>query len=494
MFQTSSLSRRSFPRLCGIPAAGFLLALWLSGNVNGAGPPEAFEKVVEGRGTAYAVHPTLDGGYILTGSISFVGEDDVLLLKTDALGNFLWQTSFGDPGAGGDWGTDVEVASDGGYLILGATDSLEIPPGLGGLYLIRTDSQGGLLWERTCGGMYAAEVKETGDGGYVAVGTTPGLDNGHVDSDTDWDMYLVKVGGQGNLLWSKVYGHTKEDYGASVDLTPDGGYILAGTSTFSPDTDVLIVKVDAEGAVEWERTLDLGEGEHGYGIQSSPLGGFLVAAGGYTYGPDLRVLWSHYLVRLDGGGEVLWTKTLQDLGRTDVERFLVTPDGGCVLAGGTWTSDGDSDVYLARTDPDGNLLWERTFGGSWRQFAESVEPASDGGYIIAGGGLYLVKTDEAGNTNAHRQLPGDSNGDGVLDISDGIYILRNLFFGEGNGFPCGGRLEDPSNVRLLDFNGDSGVDVSDAVGTFMHLFLGGPGHYLGSRCVSFLEGCPELCK
>jgi hypothetical protein len=91
------------------------------------------------------------------------------------------------------------------------------------------------------------------------------------------------------------------------------------------------------------------------------------------------------------------------------------------------------------------------------------------------------------------QIPGDSNQDGDLDISDAIFLLRFLFAGTVAALPCGdGTIEDPANVLLADFNGDGRIDLSDAVSTLRHLFLGAGPHSLGRNC-TVIAGCESRC-
>jgi hypothetical protein len=105
-------------------------------------------------------------------------------------------------------------------------------------------------------------------------------------------------------------------------------------------------------------------------------------------------------------------------------------------------------------------------------------------------GFVLASLREEGG----RQLPGDCNQDGDLDLSDGICLLGNLFLGTPATLPCeSGRPGTNGHVLLLDSNGDSDLDLSDAIGVLGYLFNGGPPHVLGVECVSIL-GCPSACQ
>ena len=184
----------------------------------------------------YSVQQTTDGGYIICGG----GNNDVYLIKTDGNGVEQWSQTFG--GNGGDWGESVQQTTDGGYIITGYLFSLIFD---GGVYLIKTDSNGIEQWNQTYGqeGDWGSSVQQTTDGGYIICGWTSFIN--------DHDVYLIKTDVNGDSLWTKTFGGTSHDWGSSIQQTTDGGYIICGwlTDTFVNNSDVYLIKTDGNGNV-----------------------------------------------------------------------------------------------------------------------------------------------------------------------------------------------------------------------------------------------------
>ena len=195
---------------------------------------------------ANSVIQTTDGGYIFAGytnSFSIGNNFDFYLVKTNSIGDTLWTKTYG--GTGDDEAMSVWQNSDGGYIIAGSTESF----GAGGkdVYLIRTDSIGDTLWTKTYGGIYldiGASVQQTTDGGFIIVGYTESF------SSSD-DIYLIKVNSNGDTLWTRIIGDAGlNETGSSVQQTTDGGFIIGaswGASTCMTCNSAYLIKTDSNG-------------------------------------------------------------------------------------------------------------------------------------------------------------------------------------------------------------------------------------------------------
>jgi len=313
-----------------------------------------------------------------------------------------WEKTFG--GTSRDFANSVQETSDGGYIIAGETSSFGAVNS--DVYLIKTDAQGQELWNQTFGGTsfdFANSVQATSDGGYIIAGRTSffGADNDNTD------VYLIKTDAQGQELWSQTFGGTSEDLANSVQATSDGGYIIAG-ETFSfgeGGGDVYLIKTNAQGGELWNQTFGGTSFDFANSVQATSDGGYIIAGGASSFGTGNSDV---YLIKTDAQGGELWNQTFGGTSFDFANSVQATSDGGYIITGCTQSfGEGDFDVYLIKTDAQGQELWSQTFGGTGSDVANSVQATSDGGYIIAGwtesfgeGGLdvYLIKTDAQGNT------------------------------------------------------------------------------------------------
>jgi len=361
-----------------------------------------------------SVQQTSDGGYIVCGRTESFGngDDDIYLIKTDSQGNSLWTKTYG--GNSDDIGSCVQQTNDGGYIICGITLSSGNDMDI---YLIKTDGNGIELWNNTFGGTSWEEgnsVQQTTDGGYIITGKKGG------------DVYLIKTDGNGDSLWTNTYNNIPNSFseGNFIQQTTVGDLVICGVvETFSPIDRryVYLIKTDGNGIQQWYQTYSNPVYNNtGMEFKETSDGGYII-----TGETDTDV----YLIKTDGNGDSLWTKTF---GGSDEEKgnsIQQTTDGGYIICGETESfGNGDEDVYLIKTDGNGDSLWTRTFGGSGEENGNSVQQTTDGGYIISGrtysfgsgdGDVYLIKTDGNGNITSTFNIPTPSSNrklEKVVDI------------------------------------------------------------------------------
>jgi hypothetical protein len=351
-----------------------------------------------------SVQQTTDGGYIVAGSTySFGNECQVYLVKTNASGDTLWTKNYGEMLK--EEGMSVQQTSDGGYIILGDR--------VNDFYLIKTNTTGDTLWTRPYGWQNWAEgrsVRQTADGGYIIAGSTY-LDNRYSDQ-----FFVVKTNASGDTLWTRSYGGSDFDRGHSVQQTFDGGYIAAGMVwSFGNQQQVYLIRFDAFGDTLWTRNYGGPYWEWGHSVQQTSETGFIIAAGTGSFGNGCQV----NLIKTNAAGDTLWTRAYGGAGYDEGWSVQQTTDGGYIVAGET-RSFGDSDqVYLIKTNASGDTLWTRTFGGADVDYGFCTQQTTDGGYIIAGSTwsfgdsaqVYLIKTDANGNVGIEtpvRQLDGST--------------------------------------------------------------------------------------
>ncbi len=313
---------------------------------------QLWNKTYGGAGNDYAfsVIQTSDGGYAIAGrTFSFgAGYSDFWLVKTNSAGNQLWSKTYGGPNYDG--ACFVVQTSDGGYALAGWTSSF----GAGNydFWLVRTDSSGNQLWVKTYGGAgddEAFSVVQSSDGGYALLGRTNSSGAG------GYDFWLVKTNSAGDQLWNKTFGGTGDDEPWSMVHTTEDGYALAGytTSYGAGSTDFWLVKTDSSGNKLWNKTYGGTGYDEAYSVVQSSDGGYALAGYTTSYGVgsyDFR------LVKTDSAGSQLWSHNYGGAGDDEACIVVQSSDGGYALAGYTASfGAGNYDFWLVKTDSVGSV-------------------------------------------------------------------------------------------------------------------------------------------
>ncbi|MBU0769630.1 MAG: hypothetical protein KJ687_11130, partial [Proteobacteria bacterium] len=315
----------------------------------------------------------------LGGKTNFFGAGswDFWVVKTDASGDCTWSRTFG--GNNFDQCFSVEHTTDGGYVFGGYTWSFGA--GLMDFWIVKTNANGDSLWSRTFGGSrndICYSVQQTADGGYILGGRTESFGYGLSD------FWVMKTDVNGDSVWSRTFGGIGEDDCHSVQQTADGGYIFAGcTESYGVGYyDFWLIKTDPYGTVEWHHTFGGISYDVCLSVQQTTDGGYI--CGGYTdsFGAGYEDFW---LLRVDANGDSLWSRTFGGSGEDVCYSILKTDDDGYVLGGYTSSyGAGSKDIWLLKTDDNGMEVWSRTFGGDRNDYCSSLQRATDGGYILGG--------------------------------------------------------------------------------------------------------------
>jgi hypothetical protein len=348
----------------------------------------------------HEIMQTSDGGYIGIGQTDEDQEEryDILVVKTDAEGEFHWQQIIGTKGEY-DIGICVEEAED-GFVIGGA-----LTDGNQQRYMAKLSTEGEFIWQKTYpnernGMIRGIDVLENGD--LVTTGYKNCGQPGFVFIADNSNGFIMKTNSEGDVIWEKPL---SEAQAAKVrkEISGDGFALCTTTNMNDPEVpqDMCLIKTDGEGNEIWKKNYGGDSDEHCYDFDLADDGGYIL--GGHTRSPSYGVVnWDFLMMKIDSKGNEEWHRTFGQPRGYDPE-FIhdeaygvrQTPDGGYVMTGGTGdeyrysesgSPYGSSDiwkVYVVKVNRDGELEWEAVYGGNNANNAgEYLGLTKDGGYII----------------------------------------------------------------------------------------------------------------
>jgi uncharacterized repeat protein (TIGR01451 family) len=409
-----------------------------------------------------------------------------------------WQHTIG--GNNRDQLFSIQQTADGGYIFGGNSmsdssfDKTENSRGGRDYWIVKTDSMGNILWQKTLGGSgsdYLHYVHQTSDGGYILGGESDSGISGEKTAVSHgvYDLWILKLDSLRNIEWQKSIGGNALDYFGSMESTMDGGYIIGGYSQSDSSgdktenaiggLDYWILKIDSAGNIQWQNTIGGAGLEYLVSIHQTADSGFIV--GGYSdsqaNGDKTEISLGqedYWIVRLDRTGNILWQNTIGGNLSDKLSALEITYDGGYILSGTSLSNiSGDKtensilaslDYWVVKTDSLGQIQWQKTIGGDNSDIATSIHNTLDGGYFICGysksnisadktedclglDDYWIMKSDSAGNIKWSNTIGGDSIDylTSALEIRDGQYII--------GGFSYSGISGDKSELHrgMADF-------------------------------------------
>lgn len=368
---------------------------------------------------------TLDGGYIVAGSTGSYGTGgDIYLLKLDENGERIWSAYYG--GTGAESASSVEQLPTGEYVVAGLSSS-DGNTGYDG-YLIKVDAAGGLIWEKHYGTpewdfLHDLEVDGTG---YYLVGTTYGSTAG------DSDIWLIRTDLEGEVIWERVVGGIGGDEGRGLVAAEDGGCVLAATKG-TPDggSDAYLLKYSNAGVLEWDTVVGTDSADIAFSVTRTSDGGYVL--GGSTRG------FSQYsemmLVKVNENGEPQWFSHTGQIADWEGREVRERGNGGLAMVGYTKAFGlGGRDVYLLVTNSMGDFEFGTTYGGGDDDEGWALDLTTDGGFVCAGSSksfgpgscaMFVIKSSEDGLTASET----------VVEYLDPVVIPDNARPGTNVLFP-----------------------------------------------------------
>lgn len=348
---------------------------------------------------AFAVAKTQDGGYVVLGYTQSIDGDivdkpttdfDYWVVKYDAENNLVWSRTFG--GSLDDRGSDIIETTDGGFAIIGYSSSndqdVSINNGLQDYWIAKLDANGILVWEKSfgyVGGDKGNTLIQTNDGGFLILGTldvtASGGDGNTKAKHAGGDYWAIKLDASGNKQWSKYYGGSNTETPYDVIETQDNHFVIIGSSD-SEDVDITnskgsydfwVIKISSTGTLIWEKSFGGDEIDTGRGIVEANDGNYILVGDTRSIDQDVSQnsgaadLW---FVKIAPSGEILNEKTFGG-SSFDVARSInKTQDNGFIISGSSRSADGDlssnqgqNDAWLLKLDANANITWQKTIGG-----------------------------------------------------------------------------------------------------------------------------------
>lgn len=329
----------------------------------------------------FSIQQTSDGGYTVVGwTDSFGTERDAWVLKLKPDGAVEWQKTYG--GGNSDEASFIQQTKGGGYIVAGTTGSFA--PRLDDLWVLKLKANGGIEWQKTYGGDDfdgASSIHQTRDGGYIVAGETHSFGVGETD------FWVLKLRPDGSIEWERTYGGDRWDVPSSIQQTRDEGYIVAGyTGSFVPGgqetPDLWVLKLRPDGTVEWEKIYGGDDWDSADSIQQTSDGGYIAAGETRSFGTgDVMDFW---VLKLRPDGTVEWQKTYGGEHWDLAHAIQQTSDGGYIVAGEIEFAGRGDDAWVLKLRHDGSVEWQKRYGGDKPEGAHFIQQTRDGGYIVAG--------------------------------------------------------------------------------------------------------------
>ena len=327
-----------------------------------------------------------------------------------------WIKTFG--GSNEETAQSVIQTSDGGFAVIGFTNSADGDTTdktllVNDFWVLKLDAQGDIQWNNTYGGSgddRGQAIQQTTDGGYILAGYSMSDDGDGSNNEGFHDNWVVKLDAGGNIQWESSFGFAGHDHAYDILQTADGGYFVSGfldvtgsdgegnssRSSLSAHGvgEFWANKLDAEGNLEWRRFFGGTNNDRAYSVTQANDGGFVLAGASESEDFDISEAngsYDFWVIKINPDGDLVWERSFGGSGIEISESIVNTRDNGYLVVGKTNSTDGDvssnkgnSDVWIVKINDSGKMAWEKTFGGTDFEGAESIIASNNGGYIITG--------------------------------------------------------------------------------------------------------------
>ncbi len=358
-------------------------------------------------------------------------------------------------------------------------------------------AQPAIQWQRSLGGNgneSISSIRQTNDGGYIIAASATSYNNGDVNGvhvgllgPTQPDFWIVKLDHNQQIQWQRSLGSSLREDIREILLTVDGGYLVAGSTLAITSTqdvvgnhggsDGWIVKLDNAGNIQWQKCLGGSLNEHIWAVESTIDGGFIAAGSATSVDGDVsgnHGAMDYWIVKLDLTGNIQWQKSLGGTKDDAARSVKQTEDGGYILAGYSYSSDGDvirskgkrngkdADYWVVKLDPAGIIQWQKGIGGTKDETAHSIVQTVNG-YVVAG-----FSNSNDGEVSGHHGNSGNKpNGDPTADCwivklsNSGNIIWQRSLGGDGNDIALAVIAAPDGSCTVVGHSNSSNGDVTN---------------------------------
>ena len=307
--------------------------------------------------------------------------------------------------------------TDGGYAVIGYTQSndRDISSKVAenfDFWMLKFDVNNTLSWQKTFGGSEddrAADIVQTLDGGFAVLGYSKSSD---IDVSTNagaQDFWILKLSPAGEISWEKTFGFSGADYGTSLLQTDDNGFLISGvldvtasggqgnaktTIVNHAGGDFWVLKLNAAGELKWSKFYGGSFTDAPLGVVKTTDNGFIVVGSSDSNDVDIKNnkgSYDFWVIKISSNGTLVWEKSFGGSEIDEARAISASHDGNFIVVGDTRSSDGDinlnngaADIWVLKISTEGNLIWEKTFGGTGFDAARSISMTQDNGFVIAG--------------------------------------------------------------------------------------------------------------
>ena len=309
----------------------------------------------------------------------------------------------------------ITKTSDGGYAILGHTQSMDgdVTNKSNESYdywLLKFDQNNSLQWQKTYGGDdddRGNDIIQTTDGGYAIIGFSRSNKGNITDNAGANDFWVSKLNASGTILWEKSFGFSGADNGMSIIETNDNGYLLLGVLDVSASNgegnskaasvkhaggDYWAIKINALGEKQWSKFYGGTFTDTPFDVIQTDDNGYIIIGSSDSDDVDIQEEkggYDFWVVKISDTGTLLWEKSFGGSQTDEARAITKSNDGNYIIVGDTRSNDKDvsinngaADLWVIKISPSGSLIWEKSFGGNSFDVARSISKTQNGDFII----------------------------------------------------------------------------------------------------------------